>query len=226
VDIGAADGIDMSNTYLLAANGWKGLSLEIDVNKFAMMAVTYQEFPDISLVRSRVTPRNIIDLLDYAEVSKEFGVLNIDIDGYDFYVLEEVLKKYRPQIIVAEVNPLIPVSICFSIKFSESFMWNGGNGFQGMSLAMLKTLANRNKYKIIETNGAAAFLMPNEISVGVKELNLNELDKKIVATTHEIIDINLRNELNESPSKALQYVSNVLFQKEPKDAYFIDMYKA
>ncbi len=222
VDIGASNGIDMSNTYLLAANGWKGLSLEIDVNAFARMAATYQLLPDVSLVRMRITPQNINQLLDCASVPKQFGVLNLDIDGYDYYVLEEVLKKYRPQIIVAEINTMIPASVCFSVSFSESFIW-AENEFQGMSLAMLKKLAEKNKYKIVDVNGAAAFLMPEEISTHIPSLSLEALDSKIVAL-YKNIDPVLRKQLNLDSKKALDYVSNQLFKVEQKNKYFLAAY--
>ncbi len=210
VDIGAADGIDMSNTYLLAANGWHGLSIEMDANAFAALSVTYQCLPNIDLVRSGVTPENIASLLTYAEVPSDFGVLSLDIDGYDFYVLQEILKAHRPQVIIAEINPSIPASVCVSLKYSGSFFWTGQT-FVGMSVAMLKGLADEHDYGIVEVNGCAAFLMPNEIIRGHTRLSLEEMDAKIVSTNPDIDPV-LRKELNASPSKTLDYVSNVLFK--------------
>ena len=177
VDIGAANGIDMSNTYLLAANGWRGLSLDTDPNVFAAMSVTYQCLPNVDLVRSRVTPENIASLLTYAEVPSSFGVLNLDIDGYDFYVLQEILKTHRPQVIIAEINPLIPASVCVSLKYSRSFFW-AGQTFIGMSLAMLKRLTDKHDYSIVDVNGCAAFLMPIWIIRRHSRLSLEETGRK------------------------------------------------
>ena len=59
VDIGAGDSIDMNNTYLLAAAGANGISLELNSSKFAMMGVTYRDLPQVALGRCAVSPFNV-----------------------------------------------------------------------------------------------------------------------------------------------------------------------
>ena len=49
VDIGASDGVDMSNTFNLVLQNYKGYSFEVDDSKFAKMATIYRDFPNISI---------------------------------------------------------------------------------------------------------------------------------------------------------------------------------
>lgn len=224
VDIGAGNGIDMSNTYLLAANGWRGLSIEIDANNFARMAVTYQHFSWITLLRTKVTPHNVNQLLAAADTPREFGVLNLDIDGYDYYVLREILEQHRPMLIVAEINANIPASVCFSVSYSDSFSWKG-NSFFGMSLAMLSTLADEHGYTITDARGGAAFLTPAELCGKTPQPTLDELDARVVATTPHI-DRDLRKTNNSSPERGVDYVVNTLLKGEQMGNYVIDVYPA
>jgi hypothetical protein len=114
VDLGAGDGIDMSNTYLLAARGAKGISIEFNPSKFAMMAVTYRDLPNILLSKCTVTPLNIYSLITGMGAPSKIDILNLDIDSYDYYVLEVLLNKFEFRILVLEINPIFPIEIDFT----------------------------------------------------------------------------------------------------------------
>src|SRR6266446_2022850 len=64
VDIGAGDGIRWSNSYALFLKGWSGLGIEFDSRKFVKLAKAYRYFPSVFACRTRVTPENIIPLLE------------------------------------------------------------------------------------------------------------------------------------------------------------------
>jgi hypothetical protein len=161
VDLGASDGIEISNVFQLCERGWPGLSVEADPARFARLAVTYARFPTVSLSRARITPDNVLSLLAGADCPHDFALLNVDLDSYDYYVLEAVLNAYRPGLVVAEINPLIPPPIRFTVLVGgetgsvERWFW-------GMSLSQLEVLAKSVRYDIVDLNGFAAFLVPAE----------------------------------------------------------------
>ena len=97
VDIGAGDGIDMSNMYLLAKDGWRGVSIEADELRFAQLSQTYRSLPKISLFRTFVTQSNILNILKSANIPTNFQVLSLDIDGADLYIAESLLTQFRPK---------------------------------------------------------------------------------------------------------------------------------
>lgn len=135
VDIAASDGFSQSSTLGFYRNGHSGLAVEMDSNKFAKLALLYRDFHNVRLIKARVTPANVVSLLEAAEIQiNEFLVLNLDIDSYDLEVMETILKSaYLPTIISMEVNEKIPVGIYFTVRFDEKHYWQGDH-FYGCSL--------------------------------------------------------------------------------------------
>jgi hypothetical protein len=161
VDIAASDGISMSNTYHLYKDGWDGLAVEFDARKFSLLATHYNPFSNVNLAKCMVTPQNVLLLLLANEVPKQFDFLNLDIDGYDFFVLEQILTQYRPKLICAEINEKIPPPIKFTVKWDPSYIW-AEDHFYGQSISQLYVLATKHQYSLVELHYNNAFLIPSE----------------------------------------------------------------
>ena len=65
----------------------------------------------INLKREFLTVDNIVDLFRKYKVPREFDLLSIDLDMFDFWFLVTILKYYKPRLIVAEVNPTLGYNI-------------------------------------------------------------------------------------------------------------------
>jgi hypothetical protein len=146
VDIAASDGVSQSSTLPLFAKGWGGLAVEMDPRKFAGLAFIYSDFKEVRLARARVTPVSVVPLLTGNEVPKNFDLLNLDIDSYDFFVIESMLSgNFRPKVISMEINEKIPVPVFFTVKYDDAHFWQGDHFF-GCSLAAAGRLLRRNGY--------------------------------------------------------------------------------
>lgn len=88
--------------------GWEGVAVECDAEKFAQLSKLYIKFPNVRLVRNKIVPDNVNDILKGCSIPKNFAFLNFDIDGYDFYVLDSLLSEYRPSLMCVEINEKIP----------------------------------------------------------------------------------------------------------------------
>jgi hypothetical protein len=100
VDIAASDGWTQSPTYPFFKEGWPGFAIELDPLKFSCLSFLYAKFPEVSLIRNKVTPSNVVSLMEGCNVPKDFAILNLDIDSYDLHVLHSLLKAgFRPNII-------------------------------------------------------------------------------------------------------------------------------
>lgn len=161
VDIGASDGINMSNTHQLFKSKWKGLAVECDQDKFYKLADSFKNF-DVDLAKTFVTPDNVLNMFESFDVPKDFGLLSLDIDGYDYYVLEKILEEYKPSIICAEINEKIPPPIKFTVKYKKGYFWNNSH-FYGQSLAMLDELCVANNYNLAEVHYNNAFYVSNKL---------------------------------------------------------------
>jgi hypothetical protein len=71
----------------------------------------------------------------------------LDIDGYDYFVLEQILKEYKPALIISEINEKIPASVKFSVNYTPNYFWDGTH-YYGYSIGMLEDLLETYGYKI------------------------------------------------------------------------------
>jgi hypothetical protein len=185
VDIAASDGVTMSNTYPLFRNGWSGLAVEYDNRKFASLAHTYSTFSGVNLAKCKVTPENAVLLLKANQLPPKIGFLSLDIDGYDHFVLEQILSEFHPQLICVEVNEKIPPPIKFSVKWNPNYFWRMDH-FYGQSISQLYTLCLRFQYSLVELHYNNAFLIPSESNpyppltpeLAYEEGYRNRLDRK------------------------------------------------
>lgn len=91
--------------------------------------------------------------------------MSLDRDGYDYFVLEAILQKFRPSSIITEVNEKIPPPLEFTVLFDEEYSWDV-NHFFGQSISQLKKLCDLHNYTIVNLEYNNAFLVPKEIYKG------------------------------------------------------------
>jgi hypothetical protein len=141
VDIAASDGVSQSSTLGLFRNDrWSGLAVEMDPIKFAQLAYLYAGFR-CQLAKCRVTPMNIELLLKAHAIPKDFAFLNLDIDSYDLFVVQELLARgYRPKIISMEINEKIPPPLYFTVLYDESHEWQRDHFFGCSAVAAVETV--------------------------------------------------------------------------------------
>jgi hypothetical protein len=160
VDIGAGNGVRWSNSYALLLAGWKALGIEADSQKYTLLSRAYRKFPRARAAHSRADPDNISSLLKDFDIEKSFGVLCLDIDGNDYWVLGAVLSNFRPGLVVTEINENIPPPLRFVVKFDPDFQLR--YHFYGYSIAALEDLCEKYDYGILGLEYNNAFLAPRE----------------------------------------------------------------
>ena len=163
VDIGAGNGELHSNTVRLARAGWLGVAVECDAAMFVRLAHRYRDFRGVRLSRSRVTPVNVVSLLAAHDAPADFGLLSLDIDGYDYFVLEAILTTYRPAILCVEINEKIPPPIRFAVNWDPRHEYCGDH-FYGMSIALLEDLAIARGYALVALEYNNAFLVSRDVA--------------------------------------------------------------
>jgi len=163
VDIGASDGISMSNTYFLCQNGYEGLAVEYDSEKFSRLVLSYKYFKKVNLSKCKITPSNVVNLLNGNLVPKRFAFLNLDIDSYDYFVLDEMLSSFRPSLICMEINEKVPPPLKFTVLYDPDHTWQKDH-FYGCSISQLYLLCTKHNYVLINLHYNSAFLIPAEMS--------------------------------------------------------------
>lgn len=160
LEFGAGEGTQ-NNTLILVSLGWRGTW--IDAEPCAV------ELPGRSRVNHRqgwVTRENVTEMADQARReggTDQINVISMDLDGNDFYFVEELLTAgFRPNLFIVETFPL-PPPIEFKIDYEPDFAWDMNNAeYVGASLATFNKLFGRFDYRLVCCNtgtGANAFFV-------------------------------------------------------------------
>lgn len=152
-EFGAWDGIHGSNTFNLVKNyNYNAVYIEGDKKKFQDLTKTRKKFKKIEIFNKYISHKNksinrLDNILKKTKINKDFDVLSIDIDSYDLAVWKS-LKKYRPKIVIIEINS----GILPGIK-----QMHGKNKI-GNSFTSTVDFAKKNKYQLICHTGNCIFI--------------------------------------------------------------------
>ena len=68
------------------------------------------EDPSINLKKVMFWPDNIVQLFREFQVKTHFDLLSVDMDSYDWFMLERILEAgYKPRVMIIIVNILLTV---------------------------------------------------------------------------------------------------------------------
>ncbi len=163
IDLGAHDGVSASNTFPLFLQGWHGLAVECEPSRFRRLVRAHRLRPYLSLANGKATPNTVVPMLRAFETPDRPGMISLDIDSYDFFVLDALLQSYRPSLLCCEINEKIPPPIHFSVKYDPAWSW-AGDYVYGQSISAVGQLCRRHQYSIVDLEYNNAFLMPEEIA--------------------------------------------------------------
>jgi hypothetical protein len=136
VELGAGDGYHLSNSRYFIEKGWKGILIDADNRG------------NSDVKQHKITRENINSLLKTYQCPKEFDFLSVDLDGNDYWIIEEILQRYSPKLIVAEFNASFESDCSKTIKYDSEFIWQGDNYF-GFTLEAGRKLAQENGYTLM-----------------------------------------------------------------------------
>lgn len=164
IEIGCGDGSE-NNTHALILKGWSGIW--VDGNKANIERIKKHvpsTYAGLSLIDQMITRENVVQVLTEGmcsamhELSVDF--LSVDIDGNDYYVLEELLKHSKPRVICVEYNAKFPYPMEVKVEYSPFRRWEEDD-YQGSSLACFIKLLSQFGYTLITCNlaGTNAFFV-------------------------------------------------------------------
>lgn len=157
VEFGAWDGVHLSNTRYLMEQGWHGVFIEADPERFKDLERTYADNPLAHCMCTYVNftgPDTLDNLLARTPIPQDFDLLSIDIDGNDYHMWESV-QRYNPKVVIIEFNPAIPADVEF-IQPKDM----GVN--QGNSILSLVLLGKQKGYELVCTTLLNAIFVKRE----------------------------------------------------------------
>lgn len=156
VDVGSANGIN-SNCANLALNfGFHGLFVDGDNDLIDEGRTFYSTHPETWLYPPKfesalVKTDNINELIEKNGIKGEVDVLNIDIDGNDYWIWE-ALDIIEPRIVIIETHIELG-SQPIAVPYDENFCISEKQpDYFGASAPAMVKLAERKGYRLVGTN--------------------------------------------------------------------------
>lgn len=155
IEFGVEDYSECNTRFLILHNNWKGLIMDGSIED--MDALKKQDIYWKRTIEAKgafVTKENINKLISESGFSGNVGLLSVDIDGNDYWVLDTI-DCIDPQILICEYNPIFGAKEKVSIPYKDDFYRTNAhysNLYWGASLGAFEYIAKKRGYKLVCIN--------------------------------------------------------------------------
>lgn len=170
IEIGVQDYWESNTRFLLKSENWSGVIIDSskkDINKIKTQRVYWQH--NLKAYHFMVKKDNINEFLKEKLNSsfKDVGLLSIDIDGVDYWILEKI-NIIKPSVIVCEYNSIFGDRYKISVPYDENFerkKKHYSNIYFGASIKAMISLMEKKGYNFLGTNSAGinAYFVRNNL---------------------------------------------------------------
>ena len=157
LEIGTQDYKESNTRFLLINRNWDGFLIEAD--KAAVEDIKSQRIfwkHRLKVVNEFITKDNINNIIKKINVPKKLGLLSLDIDGVDYWVLKE-LAVLDPSIIICEYNSLFGQKKSVTVPYKKNYTRTEehySNLYYGASIKAFIDLMKKKNYFLLGTNSA------------------------------------------------------------------------
>jgi hypothetical protein len=126
----------------------------------------------INLKQEKIHHSTILNTFEKYEIPNEIDLLSEDTDYADYWIVEKILTKYRPKVLIHEVNQQTPDK-CVVVEKSDQIIYWDLSIYHGGSVCAFYCLAKRFNYSMVycESAGINCFWIRN--SLIEKNLGIN-----------------------------------------------------
>jgi len=156
-----------SNSRTLLRNGFKGLLIEGQklLASAALKTAALEEL-NLEFYNTFATPENIIHLLRASNIPKIFGLISVDIDSFDYYVLESVLREFRPQLICVEINERIPPGLSYILPRNTMNLPRDSTIISSAGISNYEKMLHGFDYSLVALEYNNLIAISNEVTSG------------------------------------------------------------
>tara|TARA_Y100000768_G_scaffold387621_1_gene379526 strand:- start:600 stop:1568 length:969 start_codon:yes stop_codon:yes gene_type:complete len=231
VEIGTEDYWESNTRFLLKSQNWKGYLIEAsktNIEKIKKQRIYWQH--RLKTINTFIDKGNINSILNENLEEKDVGILSIDIDGNDYWILREI-NSISPTVIICEFNTLFGDQHQISIPYEKNFNRKKSHFskiYFGASISAFKDLLEEKGYTFLGTSstGVNAFFIRDEYKESlIKKIKNIKSYPSVVRESH-----NKNSELDFSDIKQqLEKIKNmevidIKDNKKKKLSEFDDLY--
>jgi hypothetical protein len=179
VEFGVEDYTESNTRFLLVHDNWRGLIMDGGESMHAFLRASGLGWRHHIDARTAFIDRdNVNGLIRNAGIEGDIGLLSIDIDGNDYWVLESV-DVVSPRILALEYNATFGPEAAVTVPYDPAFVRGEKHWtwlYWGASLAALTAKANEKGYSLVATNRAGnnAFFVRRDVLGAIPELSVAE----------------------------------------------------
>ena len=137
----------------------------------------------INLYAVPIHQNSILETFKSYSVSEDIDFMSEDTDYADYWIIEKVLTKYKPKVLIHEINQQTPDKCVTVKKNSELIFWDGSN-YHGASVCAFYCLAKSFDYSMVycESAGVNCFWIRNDLIQKYLKLNVKVLQRLLNPT--------------------------------------------
>lgn len=169
VEFGVENFTEANTRFLLQHRGWRGLVMDgSEMHMASLRAEAIHWMHDIVAASHFVTAENINDLIIRHGFAGELGLLSVDIDGNDYWVLKAI-DCVRPALLIVEFNGVFGDRHAITTPYDPAFerlrKHQSGQYF-GASIQAMIELAEQKGFTFLgsNSNGINAFFVRNDLA--------------------------------------------------------------
>ena len=157
IEFGVQDFLESNCRFLLIKDRWKGFVLDGSKRNIERLKGSYFYWKHhLEAIHAFITRENINELLARSGFGSDLGILSIDMDGVDYYILEAI-ENFNPRILICEYNSVFGATRRISVPYRSDFRRRDAhrsNLYWGASLGAMTHLAQKRGYALVGTNTA------------------------------------------------------------------------
>lgn len=174
IEFGVENYLESNTRFLLQNRGWQGLVLDgSDSNIRHVQSETLYWMHDLVAKPAFITAENINELITNSGFAGELGILSVDIDGNDYWVLKAI-DCLNPAIMILEYNAVLGNQHAITVPYDPGFerlKAHYSGQYFGASIKAMTKLATDRGYTFVGTNsnGVNAFYVRNDLAGAVTD---------------------------------------------------------
>jgi len=168
IEFGVEDFFESNCRFLLMKDHWQGFVIDGSPRNIQRLEESYfyWRYP-LQAQAAFITKENVASLLDESGFGKRVGILSVDVDGVDYYLLE-ALSEWHASIVVVEYNALFGRHAKVTVPYDPGFKRSEAhpsNVYYGASLGAFEHLLESRGYALVGVNsmGSNAFFVRREL---------------------------------------------------------------
>ena len=157
IEFGVEDFTESNCRFLMMNDNWCGFVIDGSNKNISRLRSSYYFWKyDLNTTCTFIDQSNINELLAKSGFDYGSGVMSIDLDGIDFFILASI-KDGRPRILICKCNPLFGPTAKVTVPYDptfQQFQQHHSGLYCGASLLVICSVAKDMGYVLVDVNSA------------------------------------------------------------------------